>query len=199
MRGITHAGIGATAYIASSGIMARDFNIYELAFVIAASLLPDIDHPKSKINKYILPVKSKDGKRALFICLGIAVLLFDYFYYGETAIKLLGGILIMIGLTSHRNGITHSLVGMMLFMFVVHYFGTKYDYKILTTLFALGYSSHLFSDWFTKGGVPLFYPITKKKFKCIINLKVGSKSGDFIEMVILMLSVVYIVITLPTL
>ncbi len=198
MRGITHAGVGATAYIAVSSLMQRNFSIFELAFVVGASLLPDIDHPKSKASKYVLPVKSKEGKRALFVCLGIAVLWFDYLYLGEHALKALGVLFIMIGFTSHRNGITHSLVGMMLFMFVVHYTGTQYGYKYITQLFAIGYGSHLFTDSFTKAGLPLFYPITKKKFKGIITYRVGSKVGDFIEMVILILCVVYIIYTLPS-
>lgn len=197
MRGITHAGVGATAYVAVCSLMQRPFNIYELAVVVAASLLPDIDHPKSKVNKFILPIKSKDAKRALFICMGIAVLLVDYFYVGETALKVLGGLLIVIGITSHRNGVTHSLVGLMLFMFVIHYYATKYQYKEITSLFVLGFLSHLIGDFFTKAGVPLFYPITKKKIKGIITYKVGSKSGDFLEMVLLILCVVYIVYTLP--
>ena len=52
-------------------------------------------------------------------------------------------------------------------------------------------------DMFTKMGVPLFYPFSKKKFKFPYTYKVGSKVGTLIEEIIMIFGLTYIVYALP--
>jgi inner membrane protein len=197
MNGKTHAGIGLAAYVALSDRLPGGFNYIGLAVTLIASLLPDIDHPKSIINRYILPFKNKSAKVTLYICSGIIVLYFDYLYTNQPAYKALGAALIAVGLSSHREGLTHSLLGMITFTFIVGYIGDKYNLKHITTDFILGYSTHLLGDMLTNRGVPLFYPFKNKKVKLPLTYRVGSKIGNLIELILVAAGLVYVIYRLP--
>lgn len=198
MTGKTHAGIGLAAYVALSSKLPGGFSYLGLAVVFIASLLPDIDHPKSIVNKYILPFKNKSTKVTLYMCSGIIVLWFDYLYTNQPAYKALGAALIAIGLSSHRNGLTHSLLGMITFTFIIGYIGNKYNLKNLTSYFIIGYSVHLLGDMATNRGVPLFYPFKNKKVKLPLTYTVGSKLGTFIELVLVIAGLIYVIYKLPS-
>jgi inner membrane protein len=193
MNGKTHAGIGLTAFVALSDRLPGGFNYIGLGIVLLASLLPDIDHPKSLMNRYILPFKNKGAKVTLYICSGIIVLYFDYLYTNQPAYKALGASLIAVGLSSHRQGLTHSLLGMIIFTFIAGYIGNKYNIKNITAYFIMGYSMHLLGDMATNRGVPLYYPFKNKKVKLPLTYKVGSKLGNFIELVLVVGGLVYII------
>jgi inner membrane protein len=197
MNGKTHAGIGLAAYVALSDRLPGGFNYVGLAVALIASLLPDVDHPKSMINRYILPFKNKSAKVTLYLCSGIIVLYFDYLYTNQPAYKALGAALIAVGLSSHREGLTHSLLGMITFTFIVSYIGDKYSLKHITTDFILGYSTHLLGDMLTNRGVPLFYPFKNKKMKLPLTYRVGSKMGNLIELVLVAAGLVYVIYKLP--
>jgi inner membrane protein len=193
MEGKTHAGIGAVTYIVICDKLPGKFNVLGLLIVIFASLLPDIDHPKSIVNKYILPFKNGATKKILYTCLGIIVLWFDYLYVNEAGMKALGGGFIAIGLSSHRNGLTHSLTGLIIFAFIAGYIGEKYNMLYLIQWFLIGYGMHLIGDMCTKRGIPLFYPFIKKKVKFPMTYSVGSKSGKFFEGILMIFGLVYTV------
>lgn len=197
MNGKTHAGIGLAAFVALSNRLPDGFSYAGMGVVLVASLLPDIDHPKSLMNRYILPFKNKGAKVTLYICSGIIVLWFDYMYTHQPAYKALGIALIAVGLSSHRNGLTHSLLGMIIFTFIVGYLGNKYNLKNITHYFIIGYSLHLLCDMSTNRGVPLFYPFKKKKVKLPLTYRVGSKFGNFIELVLVVAGLIYIIYKLP--
>ena len=197
MTGKTHAGIGSVIYVAICNQLPGKFNYIGMIVVFFASILPDVDHPKSMINKYILPFKNKTTKVTIYICLGIIILWFDFLYTKELALKSLAVCFIIIGLSTHRNGLLHSLTGMMLLMLMLGYTCTKYLLPPLVYPFAIGYGSHLVGDMFTKMGVPLFYPFSNRKFKFPCTYKVGSKVGRLIEEIIMIFGVVYIVYALP--
>lgn len=79
--------------------------------------------------------------------------------FGRAFDKLLGG---------HRF-LTHSLLGLVLFGWVFHWFFhllnlliPKMDAHIVWWAFVIGMVSHLFMDLFTKEGIPLFLPIPVK-------------------------------------
>ncbi|MCB2290505.1 metal-dependent hydrolase [Clostridium sp. CS001] len=197
MTGKTHAGIGSVIYVAICNQLPGKFNYIGMILVFFASILPDVDHPKSMINKYILPFKNKTTKVTIYICLGIIILWFDFLYTKELALKSLAVCFIIIGLSTHRNGLLHSLTGMMLLMLMLGYTCTKYLLPPLVYPFIIGYGSHLVGDMFTKMGVPLFYPFSNRKFKFPCTYKVGSKAGKLIEEIIMIFGVVYIVYALP--
>lgn len=193
MNGKTHAGIGLITFVAFSDKLPGGFSYPGLGVVLVASLLPDIDHPKSIINRYILPFKNKAAKVTLYICSGIIVLYFDYLYTNQPAYKALGAALIAVGLSSHRQGLTHSLLGMITFAFIVGYVGEKYNLKYITSYFIIGYSMHLLCDMLTNRGIPLFYPFKNKKVKLPFTYRVGSKTGNFIELFIVVVGLIYII------
>jgi inner membrane protein len=193
MNGKTHAGIGLAAYVALSEKLPGGFSYIGLGVVLLASLLPDIDHPKSIINRYILPFKNKAAKVTLYICSGIIVLYFDYLYTNQPAYKALGAALIAAGLSNHRQGLTHSLLGIITFSFIVGYVGEQYNVKYITSYFITGYSTHLFCDMLTNRGVPLFYPFKNKKVKLPFTYRVGSKIGNFIELILVAAGLVYVI------
>jgi inner membrane protein len=197
MTGKTHAGIGSVIYVAICNQLPGKFNYIGMIVVFFASILPDVDHPKSMINKYILPFKNKTTKVTIYICLGIIILWFDFLYTKELALKSLALCFIIIGLSTHRNGLLHSLTGMIFFMLMIGYTCTKYLLPPLVYPFVIGYGSHLIGDMLTQMGVPLFYPFSKRKFKFPCTYKVGSKVGKLIEEIIMIVGVAYIVYALP--
>ena len=73
MTGKTHAGIGSVVYVAICNKLPGKFNYIGMIVVILASILADVDHPKSMINKYILPFKNKATKVTIYVCLGILI------------------------------------------------------------------------------------------------------------------------------
>lgn len=197
MTGKTHAGIGSVVYVAICSKLPGKFSYIGMLVVILASILPDIDHPKSMINKYILPFKNKTTKVTIYVCLGIIILWFDFLYTKELALKSLAISFIIIGLSTHRNGLLHSLTGMIFFMIMIGYTCRRYSLPPLVYPFGIGYGSHLMGDMFTKMGVPLFYPFSKRKFKFPYTYKVGSKAGKLIEEIIMVFGLAYIVYVLP--
>lgn len=197
MTGKTHAGIAAVTYVALCVNLPDKFNYVAMGIVILSSLLPDIDHPKSIINKYILPFKNKWTKFTVYACLGIIVLYFDYIYMNEPAFKALGFSLILIAISSHRTGITHSLTGMIVFTFIVGYISKMYNLPYITNYFIIGYGMHLLCDMATNRGISLFYPFKNKNIKLPLTFRTGSKFGNFVEEFIMILGLIYIVYKLP--
>lgn len=197
MKGKTHAGLGAITFMSIYNKIPGGFNYFGLLVVILASLLPDIDHPKSIINKYILPFKNKKTKAIVYICIAIIVFYFDYLYIGEPALKALGIVFIFIAVSSHRNGLTHSLVGLIVFTIISSYIGKTYNISNLAYYFMLGYGMHLICDMTTKMGVPLFYPFLKKKYKLPFTYNANSKKGSSFEDFLIIAGIVYTIYRLP--
>ena len=77
----------------------------------------------------------------------------------------------------HR-GFIHSPICMLLIYFVTIAILNKYNatqYVNLLYAFLIGYGGHLFLDLLTKGGIPLLYPFSRKKFH-LTNFKTGGKA-----------------------
>lgn len=86
-------------------------------------------------------------------------------------------------LFEHR-GPTHSPIIMSGFMFFLYFLSSLFftikgpvTYAFLGTY--IGIISHILLDMITKGGVPLLYPITKKKFS-LTKMKTGSMFENLI-------------------
>lgn len=197
MTGKTHAGIGAVTYVALCDKIPGGFHYAGIGIVILASLLPDIDHPKSMMNKYILPFKNKAAKITLYACSGIIILWFNYLYNNSAMLVAAGLSFLFVAVSSHRNGLTHSLLGLIIFSSIVGYVGTGYHMPEVIYYFMLGYGIHLIGDMATNRGIPLFYPFKSKKVKFLLTYAVGSKKGKVIEEIIMALGLIYIVYRLP--
>lgn len=199
MNGKTHAGIAAVTYVAICNNVPCKFS-YGTAFVfIFASLLPDIDHPNSFINKKVLKIKNKKTKTFLYVCLGISVLYYNLIYKQSDILFALGISLLIVAFSSHRNGFTHSLTGLITFSIVSGYIGNSYHNHSIIYWFMLGYGIHLICDMMTVKGVPLFYPFIKKNIKFPFTYKMNSNLGKIIEDSIMILGFIYIIYKLPKL
>lgn len=197
MKGKTHAGLGIVTFLSVYNSIPEKFNYIGMMVVILASVLPDIDHPKSVINKYILPFRNKATKVTLYMCLGIIILWYDYLYTKQPVFKALGVSFMVIAMSSHRNGLTHSLTGMIIFSFIAGYIGNMYNIHYLVYYFMIGYGMHLLCDMATNRGVPLLYPFRNKKVKLPITYKTNSKMGNSIEELLMIFGLLFIIYKLP--
>lgn len=197
MKGKTHAGLGIVTFLSVYNSIPEKFNYIGMMVVILASVLPDIDHPKSIINKYILPFRNKATKVTLYMCLGIIILWYDYLYTKQPVFKALGVSFMVIAMSSHRNGLTHSLTGMIIFSFIAGYIGNMYNIHYLVYYFMIGYGMHLICDMATNRGVPLLYPFRNKKVKLPITYKTNSKMGNSIEELLMIFGLLFIIYKLP--
>lgn len=198
MKGRTHAGMGVITFLSIYKLIPGGFSYFGITLVVFASILPDIDHPKSIVNKYILPFKNKMTKVTLYGCLGITLLWYDYLYMDKPIIKALGIVFIIIAMSSHRGGLTHSLMGMSMFSFVAGYLGNMYNIHYLVYYFMIGYGMHLLCDMCTSKGVPLFYPFRKKKVRFPITYSTNSKIGSAIEQLLMIGGLLFTIYKIPT-
>ncbi|SDL95007.1 inner membrane protein [Bacillus sp. OK048] len=68
----------------------------------------------------------------------------------------------------HR-GATHSLFAWSLLTILICFFNSPFTLGL-----SLGYLFHIAGDYFSRSGVPLFMPITKKRFKFFLTYKTSS-------------------------
>lgn len=197
MTGKTHLGVGVMATVILSEYINVKLSLTSLGICAFASVLPDIDHPNGLINRYILPVRSKWVKITFYFILGIFILIFNHFYMNYSYLRFLGIFLILIGVSTHRNGITHSLTGLICFLGIFGSFAVKYNLKDSILPFTIGYGAHILCDMFTNRGVPLFYPFKKTKYKMPLTFSVGSWFGNFFEGLITAAGLIYLVWRLP--
>ncbi|KMT21073.1 metal-dependent hydrolase [Clostridium cylindrosporum] len=200
MTGKTHIGVGLLTAVVIMDKQGIGITPLSILICIFASILPDADHPKGVFNKYLLPVRNKTVKLAIYLGLGATIIGMNYLYFSKPYLYGLGTVLIMIGVSSHREGITHSLIGFIAIVYIVGYGSQGIDAlerkRIIVSLIA-GYGSHLLGDMFTNRGVPLFYPFNKKKFKMPATFKVGSGVGNLIEGIIIALGIIYLTFKIP--
>lgn len=177
MKGKTHLVVGLAAGVTIA--LNRDIDSFALIILGTSigSLMPDIDHPKSKINQKLLRQKNK-GNKILFYSLIGMILLYIYTLKKDDVFLLSGVISILVGVSKHR-GFTHSILGIFLFMKLGENLVTKFGYYDIYMGFIIGYIGHLFSDFLTKGGIEIFYPFSEN-FSFPINIKTGGIAEKFI-------------------
>lgn len=197
MKGRTHAGMGILTFLSIYKLIPGGFSLFGMIIVVFSSILPDIDHPKSIINKYVLPFKNKMTKVTLYGCIGIILLWYDYLYLHKPIVRALGIIFIIIAISSHRSWLTHSLIGMSMFSFIAGYIGNIYNIRYLIYYFMIGYGMHLICDMFTNRGVPLFYPFRKKKVKFPFTYNTNSKIGSAIEQLLMIGGLLFTIYKIP--
>lgn len=197
MTGKTHLGIGVMFTIILSEYFNMTLTTGALLACALASILPDIDHPKSFINQYILPFKNKLTKTTFYFTLGIVIYFINSFYFNFTYFNLISFFSVLIGLSNHRNGLTHSIFGFLCFVSLFGYAAVVYKFQEYIIPFSIGYIMHLIADMFTNGGVPIMYPFKKKRFKMPFTFKVGSWIGNLIESAVILTFLIYAAWRLP--
>lgn len=159
---------------------------YGILAVMVGSLIPDMDHPKSKINNKILPFQNKVVMMIVYVALGCY---FIFYSDGNRyLLVLLGIILLFTGLSKHRT-FTHSLFGMGLYYMLLRAIGDEYSVNHLTNSIAFGILTHVLADFLTSKGVQLFYPVSKKNFKFLMTVVTGGVGELVVVLLIVLLTI----------
>ena len=192
-----------------------------LGGTVLGGLLPDIDHPGSTIDRDLFGPLGKTHIGELLggvLLIGMSlsfripalresifhspILQSTLTYYTpwiSPVLGVLGAILVVVASMKHR-GITHSLLGMALFLWGIDtLFGLipiLIPWRtVLMLVCGAGYLSHLLLD-LVAHGVPLFYPLTKKR----ISLPFSINTGSFWDVVVIRFGLlVYFVFAVATL
>jgi len=197
MTGKAHVSVGASVFVFLSQRLPGKYVLISLVFSIVGALLPDADHPKSFFNKYVLPFRNNATKVIFYCFLGMLALYIDSFYKSDPILKVIGITLILLGLSTHRTGFTHSVFGMLIFTGILATFCTAYNLGKTYYYFLATYGSHLICDMCTKQGIPVLYPINNKKFKFPFAFSTNSLRGKVTENIIILLSIIYVSLNLP--
>ena len=88
----------------------------------------------------------------------------------------------------HRS-FSHSIFAIIVIYFLLKQIEIIYNFSNLSFFGTIGYASHLFlGDLFTKSGIPLFYPISNKKYS-LGYFRVGSFFNNALEILIVVILV----------
>ncbi|MBF8983962.1 metal-dependent hydrolase [Lutibacter sp. B2] len=188
MTGKTHMLFGSVASLYLLPKLGYEPDISTTVAALLGSLIPDMDHPRAKINQKILPIKNKQGKILFYS--GISLfLLFRYGLNNQSAIST-AILLIIIAFSKHRS-FTHSLLGIFAISFT-SLFALEHitSYETICSLI-IGLISHLIGDFLTISGIPLFYPFFKKRYNFVFIMS-SSKLAEPIICVFLIFSIFYL-------
>ncbi|WP_051531541.1 metal-dependent hydrolase [Clostridiisalibacter paucivorans] len=184
MTGKTHMMIGAAAGITFGMNTSIETTIGVIGAAIFGALLPDIDHPKSKLNQRILFSNNKLTKLITYSLLGVIMYYFDF--------KLLGLVCVLVGLSTHR-GITHSILGYLMFSAIAYKIAAENGLWEVYKGFNIGYITHLIGDFITIKGIKVFWPLDFK-----IKFPVPIKTDGIVEHFILTASFMYFISIMVT-
>ncbi|QXM06302.1 metal-dependent hydrolase [Crassaminicella indica] len=177
MTGKTHMLFGSVASLYLLPKLGYEPTIATTTAALIGSLIPDMDHPKAKINQKILPMKNRAGK-VLFYC-GIGGFLLYQYGLDNRLTFALAILLIMIGLSQHRS-FTHSILGIGAISSIA-FFVLKNTLPLSMILsFTIGLISHLVGDFMTIAGIELFYPFSNKKYRFILTISSSNMAEPFI-------------------
>jgi len=88
----------------------------------------------------------------------------------------------------HR-GFSHSIFAVVIIYFLLKQIEIIYNIPNLSFFGTVGYASHLFlGDLFTKSGIPLFYPVSNKKYS-LGYFRVGTFFSNVLEILIIVILV----------
>ncbi len=157
MTGKTHMAIGIVAGLTASADQPLENQLVLVMASVLGSLLPDLDHPKAKLNQKLLIFKNK-FYRVLFYLSFAAGFTYLFFLTDNKIFGLLGLLSFFIGISSHRS-FTHSIIGFLVISYTVNLITTKYMLPSVYSGFVIGYVLHIIADFFTMKGIQLFYPL----------------------------------------
>ncbi|MGL5642845.1 MAG: metal-dependent hydrolase [Paraclostridium sp.] len=127
----------------------------------------------------------------IFILLAISI----YLINGKFYFILFSLILALFPWLKHRK-LSHSLLAIFIISFLLKQIELITDISNLCFFGTIGYSSHLFlGDLFTKSGIPLFYPLSEKKFS-LGFLRVGGPLSNILEVIFVIILIFLILLTL---
>ena len=173
MTGKTHVAIGIAAGLTISfGQRVENQLILVLASALG-SLIPDLDHPKAKLNQKLLLINNNFYRALFYLSLG-SIFVYLYFAKGIEPFLLLGIVSFLIGISSHRS-FTHSIIGFLASASIVGMGTLKYGLSSAYSGFVIGYILHLVADFFTPKGIKLFYPL-KTNIAFPITIRTSSKT-----------------------
>ena len=160
--------------------------------VIFGAYLPDLDKPTSTIGRRVFPI-------ALGIVLFMIIVstLYVQFFRGmlveHTQVIIAISIPVLLVFCTHRTW-THSLLFLGI---LVLYFQLLGQWIVIPTHVQLGIvvgvTSHLFGDYLTKQGIPLFYPFTRKRYRFILTFRTGSLIEKVLIIALLIFNVYWLV------
>lgn len=193
MTGKTHLALGATASLTLTTNLPIKSKVLILAFSLIGSLVPDLDHPRAKLNQKILLFKNGLYKFILYFTLGVISIYFHFVSKNEIFLPL-GIVLILLGYSSHRT-FTHSIFGFVLASIVVKIISEKYFLDDIYYGFLIGYITHLIADFFNPQGLQIFYPL-KNRFHSPFTVKTGGKIENKIFLLSTMYSIFLLIVNL---
>ena len=177
MTGKTHVAIGIAAGLTISfGQRVENQLILVLASALG-SLIPDLDHPKAKLNQKLLLINNNFYRALFYLSLG-SIFVYLYFAKGIEPFLLLGIVSYLIGISSHRS-FTHSIIGFLASASIVGMGTLKYGLSSAYSGFVIGYILHLVADFSTPKGIKLFYPL-KTNIAFPITVRTSSKTEKII-------------------
>jgi len=177
MTGKTHVAIGVAAALTISYNQPVESQLVLVTAAVIGSLIPDLDHPKGKLNQKLLLINN-NFYRALFY-LSISSIFMYLFYAMENKVfMLLSLVSCLVGISNHRS-FTHSIIGFLLSSSIIKMGTLKFNLPSIYTGFVVGYALHLIADSFNPKGIRLFYPI-KANISFPITIKTNSKAEKII-------------------
>ncbi len=186
MTGKTHVAMGIAAGLTLSHGQSPENQLILVLASMVGSLIPDLDHPKGKLNQKILWINNGLYRMLFYLALG-SILMYLNFVKNNKYLMLLGLVFVLIGISSHR-GFTHSIVGFLLSASVVKMGTSNYGLDSLYSGFMVGYVLHLVADFFTPMGIKLFYPLNVN-VSSPITIRTNSKTEKIIFMLLSVYSI----------
>lgn len=188
MQGKTHMVIGGATSLLLLPKLGYEPGILTTTAAAVAALVCDIDHPKAMLNQRILPVKNKIAKIIVYSAIGL-FLLYKNLAIRNPIFTMIGILLIMIGLSHHR-GFTHSLIGVSFMSFVLLNICSKHIVAENILIAAvIGLTSHPIADYFTKEGIEILYPISKKNYRFPVTITTGGMVENFLNVVMIVMMI----------
>ncbi|KGX87229.1 hypothetical protein N784_16485 [Pontibacillus litoralis JSM 072002] len=184
-------GMGTIALYNHYASVPEDFFAPVLFFgaVLFGALIPDIDTPKSKLGGPF----AKWGFTLVLVLLGMELVTPGISQSIQFLLLILSPLLFVY--TGHRK-FTHSISFLALmgaYSVLIHtYFSIPSFYLIG---FMVGVVSHLFGDFLTKRGIPIFYPFHRRYVKFLFTFRTGSAIETGITVGLILFNVILITTT----
>lgn len=215
MLAVNHVTLATAITFGGSIYLDEPFFLPFIAFVVFASLLPDVDHPGSEISKFF-PLINKTlphrgvthsifGASVFMIALhflinhsramSVVLLIFSFigiYYLGKLLKKRLNQLQ-----NRSKNFISEKqiqftikavtrILDIFLLILAILIWRGEYRQEIITLL-GVGYIGHIAGDWITKDGIPLFWPLkTRAKLKLF---RTGGSVEAFVGVIIIGLNI----------
>lgn len=177
MTGKTHMAIGVVTTLSLSMNQSIENQILMVTAAAIGSLIPDLDHPKAKLNQKFLLFKNDFFRFLSYFSISL-ILFYMYFHFNSKFFGLFGIVVLLVGLSTHRS-FTHSILGFLAMSYITKIITSTFNLDIIYSGFMIGYGLHLLADFFTVKGIQLFYPI-KKNISSPIVVKNNTEFENFI-------------------